>query len=401
MPRPKRNRSERSRCGRRSRACPRRKKAFGFCGSTGRLAGSHAQGKDAVAGPSKADGQGRRWIEVTEFSPPSTKQSAASNGRVLHLERIQAQLPDDAALIAWVQQAKSEGALKPTHEHWACVVRHSGEPVWVRILSGVQGGDRTAENDDTLDRFREMLSQRPDSQPGRWRDFARVLSLQWLGPLEPHLASRGDLPAVTRLIVLPSPALSGVPIEALADSPADKRPRYIVSYAPSARIFAWIRGRPRESAGSSRAPRLLALGDPLFTAADDVQPSGSSSSPVERASQAPTPRETPRQLPGTRREVLAIARLFDRPDTLLGSDASEQRLDALASSGRLRSSISSTWLPTARSTAGTPSARPSSWPGTNCPTRSSKFATEKSSTTGSYRPSRFSTPGTSTRTWSR
>ncbi len=300
------------------------------------LGGIARAGKDAVAGSSKADGQGRRWIEVTEFSPPSTKQPAATNGRVLHLERIQAQLPDDAALIAWVQQAESEGTLKPTHEHWACVVRRSGEPVWVRILSSVHAGDRTAENDDALDRFRDMLSQRPDSQPGRWRDVARALARQWLGPLEPHLASRGDLPAVTHLIVLPSLALSGVPIEALADAPADKRPRYIVSYAPSARIFAWIRGRPRESAGSSRAPRLLALGDPLFTATDDVPPSGSSSSPATRASQVPTPRETPRQLPGTRREVLAIARLFDRPDTLFGSDASEQRLDALASSGRLR-----------------------------------------------------------------
>ncbi len=72
------------------------------------LGGIARAGKDAVAGPSKADGQGRRWIEVTEFSPPSTKQSAATNGRVLHLERIQAQLPDDAALIAWVQRAESE-----------------------------------------------------------------------------------------------------------------------------------------------------------------------------------------------------------------------------------------------------------------------------------------------------
>ena len=46
--------------------------------------------------------------------------------------------------------------------------------------------------------------------------------------------------------------------------------------------------------------------------------------------------EVPAPLPGTRREVEAIARLFDDPERLLGPDASEERLDALASSGRLR-----------------------------------------------------------------
>jgi CHAT domain-containing protein len=42
------------------------------------------------------------------------------------------------------------------------------------------------------------------------------------------------------------------------------------------------------------------------------------------------------RLPGTRREVEAIAGLFDHPDTLLGSQASEQELDAKLATGRLR-----------------------------------------------------------------
>jgi CHAT domain-containing protein len=60
---------------------------------------------------------------------------------------------------------------------------------------------------------------------------------------------------------------------------------------------------------------LLALGDPAFA----------------RPGAAPVA-----ALPGTRREVAALARLFDRAEVLLGSDASEQRLDALAAAGRLR-----------------------------------------------------------------
>jgi CHAT domain-containing protein len=46
----------------------------------------------------------------------------------------------------------------------------------------------------------------------------------------------------------------------------------------------------------------------------------------------------PRPLPGTRREVNALAALLprDRTEILLGSEASEQRLDALAVAGRLK-----------------------------------------------------------------
>src|SRR5262249_2561457 len=41
-------------------------------------------------------------------------------------------------------------------------------------------------------------------------------------------------------------------------------------------------------------------------------------------------------LPGTRREVAAIAQLFPQADRLLGSEASEQRLEAFVAAGRLR-----------------------------------------------------------------
>jgi CHAT domain-containing protein len=44
----------------------------------------------------------------------------------------------------------------------------------------------------------------------------------------------------------------------------------------------------------------------------------------------------PEPLPGTRREVEALARLFAQADVLLGSDASEQRLEELAKDGHLK-----------------------------------------------------------------
>jgi hypothetical protein len=68
------------------------------------------------------------------------------------------------------------------------------------------------------------------------------------------------LPSARRLIVLPSPALAGIPIEAIL-APDETR---IVSYAPSATIFKYLREQPRPG----RHAGLLALGDPIFERPD-------------------------------------------------------------------------------------------------------------------------------------
>src|SRR5262249_25160285 len=55
------------------------------------------------------------------------------------------------------------------------------------------------------------------------------------------------------------------------------------------------------------------------------------------AAQPPSPRGSAyAALPGTRREVEAIRRLFPQADVLLGSDASEQQLVQFARDGRLK-----------------------------------------------------------------
>src|SRR5262249_44592856 len=80
---------------------------------------------------------------------------------------------------------------------------------------------------------------------------------QRLAPLAEALGPAADgLPAARRLIVLPSPALAGIPVEALL-KPEDSR---TISYAPSATMLSYLRPLPR---GDVRAD-LLALGDPVF-----------------------------------------------------------------------------------------------------------------------------------------
>jgi CHAT domain-containing protein len=122
---------------------------------------------------------------------------------------------------------------------------------------------------------------------------AGQLYRQRFGPLEPHLKN------IRHLIVLPSEALSGIPLEALTD-------RFTISYAPSGTMLARLRDR-RPTAPVLR--RLLAVGDPVFRKADG------------RPLSAP--------LLATRREVEAIAGLFPQADQLLGADASTAKLAAL------------------------------------------------------------------------
>jgi hypothetical protein len=69
------------------------------------------------------------------------------------------------------------------------------------------------------------------------------------------------LKGVTHLIVLPSQALAGVPIEALVAALPDGAPHPVVSYAPSGSMLARLSAPRTQPTGP---PRLLALGDPAF-----------------------------------------------------------------------------------------------------------------------------------------
>ncbi len=146
-------------------------------------------------------------------------------------------------------------------DHWACIVRHTGAPIWVRI-EGTGPDQAWTETDDVrTEQVRQILSEGPAHA---WQKPLAALAEQRLGPLEFALRTRGDLPAVRRLLILPSPALAGIPVEALLEARPKESPRYVVSYAPSGTMFAWLRERRREDRDRPGQPRhLLALGDPV------------------------------------------------------------------------------------------------------------------------------------------
>jgi CHAT domain-containing protein/tetratricopeptide (TPR) repeat protein len=320
-----------------------------------------------------------------------------STRQLLPLADIQKQLPDDSALVLWLDSDK-------VGEHHACVVRSRGDPAWVRLAGSGTDGAWTAEDRELANRLYRLLEQ-PTPQDAERQRLSDALRQQRLEPVRKHLDARGALPAVRRLLVVPTGWAGLVPLEVLSSD-------YRLSYVPSGSVFSRLQQQHRSLDGSS----LLALGDPAFQASEVrrpeppaqglllsfVQPGGNASRaglhsgdvllamggmPLTsladlkkalaeggavrywrdgkeqmvkvpagalgvrvderpalqavaawRAAEAsPVTRgPDPVALPGTRWEVQTLSRLVPKTTTLLGSEASEQRLDELARDGKLK-----------------------------------------------------------------
>jgi tetratricopeptide (TPR) repeat protein len=173
-------------------------------------------------------------------------------------QRIQAQLPADAAWVAWVDPKVLPNAANANAEHWACVLRHRGAPIWVRLPGSGPGGIWTEDDDEVPNRFRLAVS----SPPGQFREdlaaLRRQVVVQRLAPLEPALRATGTLPTVRQLLVCPVWAMAGVPLEALTD-------QYTISYMASGSLLVkLVARRPLVSGKAVAPPGLLAVGDPAF-----------------------------------------------------------------------------------------------------------------------------------------
>jgi CHAT domain-containing protein len=367
---------------------------------------------------------------LIDFEANLARKYGPAAGQVYGLKDIQPHLPREAALVAWLDRQGMPKAADPNGEHWACIVRQRGEPVWVKLPgSGPKGAWTDADNKLGIE-VRQMFANQPRDVTAKWRDRASQLYRQRLAPLAPHLAAGSGLPALQHLIILPSDSLAGIPIEALVVARTDQQPAYTVSYAPSGTIFAWLQEQRQKALAEKQRPtRLLALGDPTFPSAEkpkklpeppdhgvlltQIQPKSNAAraglqagdvllrygdtkltaladlaAALKKSSSNPrgTEPDLPvavwrhgrtlkvkvfpgplgvvpsrqaaaeairaareaedllrrsrgpmfQPLPGTRREVQAIAKLFTKADQLLGSDASEERLNRLAEDGKLK-----------------------------------------------------------------
>jgi tetratricopeptide (TPR) repeat protein len=197
-------------------------------------------------------------IALGEFQTKLVKDHGPLAGQAAQLKDIQVALPADAALVAWVDvPPRGPNAADPNGAHWGVVVRSKRTPVWIRLPGTGQKGQWTEADTQLTAHLRDAISQPPEAGAAKMQDLVARLRAQRLAPLAAGLKATPDgLPAVRRLIVLPSTAMAGLPVEVLLQ-PGDPR---TVSYAPSATVLTYLRTQPRiDSRGG-----LLALGDPVF-----------------------------------------------------------------------------------------------------------------------------------------
>jgi tetratricopeptide (TPR) repeat protein len=239
-------------------------------------------------------------------------------GQVARLNEIQAALPSDAALVAWVDLLPAgPSAADPDGEHWGVVVRSKGIPTWVAIAGTGKDGLWTADDIGLASRVRTVLRARPGAGATDLMPLLDQLRAQRLAPLAKALGTTIDgLPPARRLVVLPSRAMAGIPVEALlahddavrrnesaasagiptrraseGDFPPEpslalranmegrkqtaastrasegattEPPMWTVSYAPSGTVLKYLREQPRPD----RHAGLLALGDPVYAQSD-------------------------------------------------------------------------------------------------------------------------------------
>jgi hypothetical protein len=176
-------------------------------------------------------------IALGEFQTKLVENYGPLAGRVANLKEIQAVLPADAALIAWVDiPPAGPNAADPDGEHWGVVVPSRGMPNWIAITGSDPSGQWTKDDTELPGRVRTELRRRPGASTAHLRPLLERLRIQRLEPLATALGATVDgRPAARRLIVLPSRVTAGIPAEALL-APDDAR---TVSYAPSGTAFKY------------------------------------------------------------------------------------------------------------------------------------------------------------------
>ena len=153
-------------------------------------------------------------IALGEFQAKLFGDHGPLAGQVARLNDIQAALPADAALVAWVDiPPAGPNAADPDGEHWGVVVRSRGVPTWIPIAGTGPGGLWTQDDTGLAEQVRAELRRRPGGRSlstcGR---SSRRLRKQRLEPLAKALeATAVGQPETRRLIVLPSRAMARYP----------------------------------------------------------------------------------------------------------------------------------------------------------------------------------------------
>lgn len=196
----------------------------------------------------------RLQAELTALQERMSQEHGVHSGALYPLDRIQKAIPENAALVGWIDVVSERKAF--VLRHWAVVIRSRGEPKFLSLNGTGKDGAWTKEDESLASNLRETLR---GTKPGGDLNglLARMKARRWT-PLRAALGAEKDLPAVRQVIVLPSPDVAGIPVETFADD------TLTVSYAPSGTVYAWLRELRTTTPVEHRKGPLLALGDPVF-----------------------------------------------------------------------------------------------------------------------------------------
>jgi len=271
--------------------------------------------------------------EWSAFQQEMAEKYPVTEGQAFPLQRVQGALSARAAIVGWLDVEMKKGE----YDSWGYVIRDSGPVRWARV-EGASGRDDEQTPFERARAFRDAIAQAPGFMELS-REDAHDLWVERMAPLV------STLEGVEDLIVLPSGAMLGVPVESLVDAAGELvGDRYSVSYVPSAAIYTWLTEKGR---GSQATGRALLVGDPPFAeehlaamegmemtlAAGDAAYDPELLRSAMRGSDEAL--GSLRRLAGSRREVSGIAAVCSEATVLVGAEASEQELVSLAESGRL------------------------------------------------------------------
>ncbi len=276
--------------------------------------------------------------EWSAFHQEIATKYPVTEGESFPLGRVQSALSEEIAIIGWLDVSIGRDEHEARfYESWCYAIRSSGPVAWERVDSSSTEGDSRSPFDRARS-FRDRLAS-PSSPDAVVTRESREL---WRERIEPLMKA---LEGVENLIVIPSGAMLGVPVEALVDNEGlFVGETYAVSYVPSATLHTWLAERADRDVGSG----TLLVGDPPYNPAhlaamhheEDVLLTLAELSPGTEvlrsalAGNVDALRALPR-LHGTRDEVAAVAEVSEPSSLLLGPDASEQALVRLAESGEL------------------------------------------------------------------
>jgi CHAT domain-containing protein/Tfp pilus assembly protein PilF len=322
-----------------------------------RLAGERlVLGDTARAWPAVEMALGRGLVDM--LADAETQRGQAANqdayslkqGNVYSLALVQSLLEQNEAIVGWLDANLSRN--QPVA--WVYVIRNSGPVRWSRVSTADPDRGHGKTIAQTPDHFRELL-RFTASWPSRVTDTDRIMTeahalfTERLAPIIRHLDG------VTDLVVIPSRAMLGIPLEALADETGMLvGRRYAVSYASSATAYAWLRNR-RSADGVSVASRMLLVGDPPFSPdhRDQMERESADAAPVVAMGQSgsmsvhdltvlrsalagnPEALGSLPRLRHTREEVHEVGSLVEEATVLLGPEASEDAIAQMARSGEL------------------------------------------------------------------